>query len=187
VAAIVESDVTAADQTTEPTPEASASVPETLQRLAPAKIKVTGGTAKERKKVRAYLKKWAKHTHITSVTLTNKMPKSTTGLCWALGFGASRIEVRSGLSAGKLKKVVAHEIGHATANFVFRQYTYQARQDILLSKFGKPKRLSTSPSETSADCMAQVKAGKRYLSYQRGGCSKKQLANAKDLWAGRLP
>ncbi|MDR1711054.1 MAG: hypothetical protein LBR58_04240 [Propionibacteriaceae bacterium] len=159
----------------------------TLDALPTSQILVTGGTKTERKRVRAWLKSWAKYTHITSVTLKKSLGKNITGLCYAMGYGASRIEIRSGMSKNKLKKVLAHEIAHATANFVYRNYTYTVRQDALLAAFGRPKRLSTSPSEAQADCMAQVKAGKKYLSYQRGGCSKTKLSRAKKLWKGQFP
>lgn len=145
----------------------------------PSTIKVSGGTAAQRKAVRTYLKKWANHSSINSVTI--KRHTDHLGTSWLnLDSGKTTITLRSSLKGKKLRQVVAHEIAHAKTAWIYRHLSINTVQTSLKARFGNAWSLY-GPLDAMADCVAQQQTGsKTYLYYKTAGCSKTQLA-----WAAK--
>jgi hypothetical protein len=149
-----------------------------------AKVVITGGSKKDRTAARKAIRDWGAHTHIIAVTF-KQIPGVAKAYTHLLGGGKTRIEMTPGLAADNLKSTLAHEIGHATISYLYRQPAKQA--DKLKALGFIPQKASDSGEEAAADCMEQVKTDGRRLYYMPKGCTATQKWMARELWAGRIP
>lgn len=144
------------------------------------KVKVTGGTAAQRKAVKSYLKKWGTHAHITSITI--KRNSERLGLSWMnFNNGQTRIILRGSLTGKKLKQVAAHEIAHAKTAWIYQDLSLGTIRESLHARFGKAAGINGA-FETMADCVTHQETGsKSHLYYKPNGCTKYQLS-----WAAKI-
>jgi len=141
-------------------------------------VPITGGTKAQTAAVRSYLAAWGKYSNVTSVTFA----KSTAHLGYTMMYfndGHSTILLRSSLNGTQLRQAFAHELGHATQVWVYRNSNPLALLPVLGSLFGHTAN-PVGALDMAADCMAQSNTGsKADLYYQTKGCTKTELSWAK--------
>ena len=152
------------------------------KKVDPAKIPISGGTKKERALIRKQLKKYAKHTNITSVTLRGRKGKASGGAqywqsCGKIT-GKTQLWVQKGRGSKWLTGAITHEIAHANQLFVHRGQSMSAIASKFRKRFGGS---GTRGLENGADCAVySVGQAKKRMPY-KSNCSKKQKQVAKNL------